>query len=45
MKVFPAIDIKDQKCVRLLKGNFNDKKIYDLSPLEQAKKYKDYGLE
>jgi len=45
MKVFPAIDIKDQKCVRLLKGNFNDKIIYDLSPLEQAKKYKDYGLE
>ena len=44
MKIFPAIDIKDKKCVRLLKGNFNDKKIYEVSPLEQAKKYKDFGF-
>jgi len=44
MKIFPAIDIKDKKCVRLLKGNFDDKKIYDVSPLEQAKKYKDFGF-
>ncbi len=29
MKIFPAIDIKDKKCVRLLKGNFDDKKIYN----------------
>ena len=35
MKIFPAIDIKDQKCVRLLKGNFENKKVYDLSPLDQ----------
>ena len=44
MKIFPAIDIKDQKCVRLLKGNFENKKVYDLSPLDQAKKYKDSGF-
>ena len=25
MKIFPAIDIKDKKCVRLIKGNFDDK--------------------
>ena len=44
MKIFPAIDIKDKKCVRLLKGNFENKKVYDLSPLDQAKKYKDFGF-
>ena len=44
MKIFPAIDIKDKKCVRLVKGNFDDKKIYEVSPLEQAKKYKDFGF-
>jgi phosphoribosylformimino-5-aminoimidazole carboxamide ribotide isomerase len=44
MKIFPAIDIKDKKCVRLLKGNFKNKKVYDLSPLDQAKKYKDFGF-
>ena len=44
MKIFPAIDIKDKKCVRLLKGNFEKKKVYDLSPLDQAKKYKDFGF-
>ena len=44
MKIFPAIDIKDQKCVRLLKGDFDNKKVYDVSPLDQAKKYKDFGF-
>ena len=44
MKIFPAIDIKDKKCVRLLKGNFENKKVYNLSPLDQAKKYKDFGF-
>ena len=44
MKIFPAIDIKDKKCVRLLKGNFENKKVYDVSPLDQAKKYKDFGF-
>ena len=44
MKIFPAIDIKDKKCVRLLKGDFDNKTEYDMSPVEQAKKYKDHGF-
>ena len=44
MKIFPAIDIKDKKCVRLVKGNFDNKTEYEISPVEQAKKYKDHGF-
>ena len=44
MKIFPAIDIKDKKCVRLVKGDFNNKTEYEMSPVEQAGKYKDYGF-
>jgi phosphoribosylformimino-5-aminoimidazole carboxamide ribotide isomerase len=44
MKIFPAIDIKDKKCVRLVKGDFNNKTEYTLSPVEQARKYKDHGF-
>ncbi len=44
MKIFPAIDIKDKKCVRLVKGEFDNKTEYDLSPVEQAKKYQDHGF-
>ena len=44
MKIFPAIDIKDKKCVRLIKGNFNKKTEYKMSPVEQAGKYKDHGF-
>ena len=44
MKIFPAIDIKDKKCVRLVKGDFDNKTEYSASPLEQAEKYKDYGF-
>ena len=44
MKIFPAIDIKDKKCVRLVKGDFNNKTEYKMSPAEQAGKYKDYGF-
>ena len=44
MKIFPAIDIKDQKCVRLVKGDFDNKTEYEMSPIEQAGKYKDYGF-
>ena len=40
MKIFPAIDIKDKKCVRLVKGDFNNKTEYEMSPVEQAGKYK-----
>ena len=44
MKIFPAIDIKDKKCVRLVKGDFNNKTEYELSPVEQAGKYKNHGF-
>ena len=44
MKIFPAIDIKDKKCVRLVKGDFNKKTEYEMSPVEQARKYKDHGF-
>ena len=44
MKIFPAIDIKDKKCVRLVKGDFDNKTEYGMSPVEQASKYKDYGF-
>jgi len=44
MKIFPAIDIKDKKCVRLVKGDFDNKTEYEISPFEQAGKYKDHGF-
>ena len=44
MKIFPAIDIKDKKCVRLVKGDFNNKTEYEMSPVDQAGKYKDHGF-
>jgi len=44
MKIFPAIDIKDKKCVRLVKGDFDNKTEYEISPVEQAGKYQDYGF-
>ena len=44
MKIFPAIDIKDKRCVRLIKGDFENKTEYESSPLNQAAKYKDHGF-
>ena len=44
MKIFPAIDIKDKKCVRLVKGDFDNKTEYQMSPVEQASKFKDHGF-
>ncbi|WP_440928372.1 1-(5-phosphoribosyl)-5-[(5-phosphoribosylamino)methylideneamino]imidazole-4-carboxamide isomerase [Candidatus Pelagibacter sp.] len=44
MKIFPAIDIKDKKCVRLVKGDFDNKTEYEISPVEQAGKYKEHGF-
>jgi len=44
MKVFPAIDIKDKKCVRLVKGDFDNKTEYEMSPIDKAKKYNDNGF-
>ena len=44
MKILPAIDIKDKKCVRLVRGDFDNKTEYEMSPVEQASKYKDHGF-
>ena len=44
MKIFPSIDIKDKKCVRLIKGDFNNKTEYETSPADQAGKYKNHGF-
>ena len=44
MKIFPAIDIKDKKCVRLIKGDFENKTEYEISPIDQAGKYKEHGF-
>ena len=44
MKIFPAIDIKDKKCVRLIKGDFNQKTEYQMSPVEQATQLIDKGF-
>ena len=44
MKIFPAIDIKDKKCVRLIKGDFDNKTEYEMSPVEQAGKYNEHGF-
>ncbi|MDC6470160.1 1-(5-phosphoribosyl)-5-[(5-phosphoribosylamino)methylideneamino]imidazole-4-carboxamide isomerase [Candidatus Pelagibacter sp. Uisw_099_02] len=44
MKIFPAIDIKNKKCVRLIKGDFNNKTEYEISPIDQAGKYKEHGF-
>ena len=44
MKIFPAIDNKDKKCVRLVKGDFDNKTEYEMSPVDQAGKYKEHGF-
>ena len=44
MKIFPAIDIKDKKCVRLIKGDFGNKTEYKTLPVDQAGIYKDLGF-
>ena len=44
MILFPAIDIRGGKCVRLLKGDFNQSKEYNKSPLEQAKAFISFGF-
>jgi len=44
MRIIPAIDIIDGKCVRLSKGDFQTKKIYSESPLEMAKTFEDHGM-
>ena len=44
MIIFPAIDIKDNKCVRLIKGDFNKMTSYENSPFDQAKIYFQNGF-
>ena len=45
MRIIPAIDIIDGKCVRLSKGDYDTKKIYNENPLEVAKSFEDAGIE
>ncbi|MHA6280642.1 1-(5-phosphoribosyl)-5-[(5-phosphoribosylamino)methylideneamino]imidazole-4-carboxamide isomerase [Salinimicrobium sp. CAU 1759] len=45
MRIIPAIDIIDGKCVRLSQGDYNSKKIYNENPLEVAKQFQDHGIQ
>lgn len=45
MRIIPAIDIIDGKCVRLTKGDYTTKKIYNENPLEIAKSFEDNGIQ
>ncbi|MBT8260303.1 MAG: 1-(5-phosphoribosyl)-5-[(5-phosphoribosylamino)methylideneamino]imidazole-4-carboxamide isomerase [Flavobacteriaceae bacterium] len=45
MRIIPAIDIIDGKCVRLTKGDYNTKKVYNENPVEVAKMFEDSGIE
>jgi len=45
MRVIPAIDVIEGKCVRLTKGNYNTQKVYSVNPLEQAKSFEADGFE
>ena len=44
MKIIPAIDIIEGKCVRLSKGDYSTKKVYNENPLEIAKQFEDNGI-
>ncbi len=44
MRIIPAIDIIDGKCVRLSKGDYSTQKTYSDNPLEMAKKFEDFGI-
>lgn len=45
MRIIPAIDIIEGKCVRLSKGDYKTKKIYNESPLEVAKQFEAHGIQ
>ena len=45
MRIIPAIDIIDGKCVRLTKGDYSTKKIYNENPLEVAREFEDNGIQ
>ena len=44
MKIIPAIDVIDGRCVRLTQGDYNTMKIYRKDPVEVAKELQDHGL-
>jgi len=44
MRIIPAIDIIEGKCVRLSKGDYDTKKIYNENPLEVAKNFEAHGI-
>jgi len=43
--IFPAIDLMDGGCVRLLKGDFDQRTNYDISPIEMARQFAEMGAE
>ena len=43
MKIFPAIDIRNGKCVRLIKGNYEDEIVFNEDPFEVAKSFEKIG--
>jgi len=45
MKIIPAIDIIDGKCVRLSKGDYSTKKIYSEDPVETAREFESFGIQ
>ncbi len=45
MRIIPAIDIIEGKCVRLSKGDYATKKVYNENPLEVAQEFQDHGIE
>ena len=44
IEIIPAIDIIDGKCVRLSKGDYDSKKVYNENPVEVAKEFEDHGI-
>jgi phosphoribosylformimino-5-aminoimidazole carboxamide ribotide isomerase len=45
MKIYPAIDVKDGRCVRLVQGKFNDVTVYSDDPIDMALKWESLGAE
>ncbi len=44
MRIIPAIDIIEGKCVRLTQGDYDQKTVYNEDPLEVAKEFEDHGI-
>lgn len=45
MRIIPALDIINGKCVRLSKGDYSTQKVYDNNPLDIAKRFEDHGIQ